>query len=127
MKLKILIIVLIIIALVIVSIIVTKKVKKRIDISRANKAFEESGITGTVAGVPYAFNGATVASQVYQDLHGYPWEYEQDAITAINNVPKQFMKSVSDAYMTMYKLNLLEDVQKYFDAGNFDKVRSQFM
>ena len=97
------------------------------DARRAQQAFDHSEVTGTKDGQAYTFNGATVAEQVYSCLHGYPWEYEQEAIVAINNVPKEFMPLVSKAYMSMYKLDLQADIQKYFDKGNFDKVRAQFM
>lgn len=128
MSWKVIVIILIIAVLIVASIVIWKKVQKKIELKNAEKAFEQSQVSGTTqSGTPYTFNGATVATQVYQDLHGYPWEYEEDAITAINNVPKEFMKSVIDAYRRMYRLDMLADVQKYFDKGNFERVRAQFM
>jgi hypothetical protein len=128
MSWKVIVIILIVIVLVVVSIVIWKKVQKKIELKNAEKAFEESQVSGTTTGgTTYTFNGATVATQVHEALHGYLWEYEEDAITAINNVPREFMKSVRDAYRRMYNLDMLADIQKYFDEGNFERVRAQLM
>jgi len=127
MSTKLIIILLLVIAVVVITIIVVKKTKAKRAQKVAQHSFENSQVTGSTGGVAYTFNGATVASQVHEALHGYPWEYEQDAIVAINNTPKQFMPLVIKAYMDMFKLDLKTDLIKYFDKGNFEKVRHQFM
>lgn len=136
LKVKIIIFVLIIVALIIISIIVTKKVKKAKIARDAAKNYNESFVTGTTAGQAYSFNGATVASEVYNALHyDCMWgacEYEGAAVSAINNVPKAFMKVVNDAWNKEYQSKvdgrtLQQDLKKYLSDANWNAVRSQFM
>jgi len=136
LKVKIIIFILIIVALIIISIIIAKKVKKAKIARDAAKNYNESFVTGNTGGQAYSFNGATVASEVYNALHyDCMWgacEYEGAAVSAINNVPKAFMKVVNDAWNKEYQSKvdgrtLQQDLKKYLSEENWNAVRSQFM
>ncbi len=135
-KVKLIIAILIIVAIIVISIIIAKKVKTARTAREAAQSYESSFVTGTTGGQAYSFNGATVASEVYNALHyDCMWgacEYEGAAVSAINNVPKAFMKVVNDAWNKEYQKKvdgrtLQQDLKKYLSESNWNAVRSQFM
>lgn len=123
------IIIIIVIILIIATYVIAKKVKKRLASRKAEKEFEASAISGVIGGTQYSINPASVATEIHDAFYDNDWfgasEDEEKAIIAINNVPKNFVPLVSQAYYSMFKLNLNAEMQKYLDV-EYDKVRSQF-
>lgn len=117
----------IVVAIILVIFFVYKKISNAIEVARAKREFDKYSITGGSGASSYSLNPATVAQEIYSAFHEY-WgmEDEERAMTAILNVPKAFVKSVSDAYYSLYKLQLSSEFIKYLSPEEYVKVRSQF-
>jgi len=118
-----------IVIVIIIIMIISKKVANKIKQRKAEKLFQKSSINGTVNGQPYSLNPATVAQEINDAFHDNDWfgmsEDEEKAIVAINNVPKQFVPLVADAYLKMFSKNLSGEMVKYL-GDDYKKVRAQF-
>ena len=96
---------------------------------RANKAYQNSQVTGASpggSGQPVTVNIAQIADGIYDAFYNNDWfgwtEDEDRAIALLLSIPKEYVKDLANMYTSMHKESLYTDFTKYLSSSDYEKV-----